>query len=262
MPTSPCTTAAAQGRDRERARALRVRARRIPCLGVRVRRRSGCCGAGCGWCFADLRRRQHRARRRAATDSARGATVQVPRRPLGRAAGRLRGGERCGAGRWRGGAGACSASWSATISRRRSSASSTPGSSAPTQRRRCRRAAAGTAERVADAAPSRSRDHRPVPRSGDAAMSVAIVDYGSGNLHSAAKAFERAARESGHDQPIVVTSDPDAVAPRRPRRAARRRRLRRLPARPRRRARHGRGAGRDASRSRAGRSSASASACS
>src|SRR6201990_2487579 len=43
-------------------------------------------------------------------------------------------------------------------------------------------------------------------------MSVAIVDYGSGNLHSAAKAFERAAREGGHDQPITVTSDPDAVA--------------------------------------------------
>src|ERR1700712_3369505 len=42
-------------------------------------------------------------------------------------------------------------------------------------------------------------------------MSVAIVDYGSGNLHSAAKAFERAARESGHDQPILVTSDPDVV---------------------------------------------------
>jgi glutamine amidotransferase len=42
-------------------------------------------------------------------------------------------------------------------------------------------------------------------------VSVAIVDYGSGNLHSAAKAFERAARESGHDQPIVVTSDPDVV---------------------------------------------------
>jgi glutamine amidotransferase len=42
-------------------------------------------------------------------------------------------------------------------------------------------------------------------------VSVAIVDYGSGNLHSAAKAFERAARESGHDQPIVVTRDPDAV---------------------------------------------------
>ncbi|HEX3859318.1 MAG TPA: imidazole glycerol phosphate synthase subunit HisH [Pseudolabrys sp.] len=43
-------------------------------------------------------------------------------------------------------------------------------------------------------------------------MSVAIVDYGSGNLHSAAKAFERAARESGHDQPIVVTRDPQQVA--------------------------------------------------
>jgi glutamine amidotransferase len=43
-------------------------------------------------------------------------------------------------------------------------------------------------------------------------VTVAIVDYGSGNLHSAAKAFERAAHESGHDQPILVTSDPDQVA--------------------------------------------------
>jgi glutamine amidotransferase len=43
-------------------------------------------------------------------------------------------------------------------------------------------------------------------------VSVAIVDYGSGNLHSAAKAFERAARESGYAQPIVVTSDPEEVA--------------------------------------------------
>ena len=43
-------------------------------------------------------------------------------------------------------------------------------------------------------------------------MSVAIVDYGTGNLHSAAKAFERAAHESGHDQPIAVTSDPADVA--------------------------------------------------
>ncbi len=42
-------------------------------------------------------------------------------------------------------------------------------------------------------------------------MTVAIVDYGSGNLHSAAKAFERAAREHGLEQAIVVTSDPDAV---------------------------------------------------
>jgi glutamine amidotransferase len=43
-------------------------------------------------------------------------------------------------------------------------------------------------------------------------MSVAIVDYGSGNLHSAAKAFERAAHDAGIDQPIVVTSDPEMVA--------------------------------------------------
>jgi imidazole glycerol-phosphate synthase subunit HisH len=40
-------------------------------------------------------------------------------------------------------------------------------------------------------------------------VSVAIIDYGSGNLHSAAKAFERAATESG--QTITVTSDPDVV---------------------------------------------------
>jgi imidazole glycerol-phosphate synthase subunit HisH len=42
-------------------------------------------------------------------------------------------------------------------------------------------------------------------------VSVAIVDYGSGNLHSASKAFERAARENGGAQAIVVTSDPDKV---------------------------------------------------
>ncbi len=42
-------------------------------------------------------------------------------------------------------------------------------------------------------------------------MSVAIVDYGSGNLHSAAKAFERASRESAAGEPIVVTADPDVV---------------------------------------------------
>ena len=43
-------------------------------------------------------------------------------------------------------------------------------------------------------------------------MSVAIVDYGSGNLHSAHKAFERAAREAGLARDIVVTADPDFVA--------------------------------------------------
>jgi glutamine amidotransferase len=43
-------------------------------------------------------------------------------------------------------------------------------------------------------------------------VSVAIVDYGSGNLHSAAKAFERAARDAGIGETIVVTRDPAAVA--------------------------------------------------
>ncbi len=43
-------------------------------------------------------------------------------------------------------------------------------------------------------------------------MSVAIVDYGSGNLHSAAKAFERAARDAGVGETIVVTRDPATVA--------------------------------------------------
>lgn len=40
-------------------------------------------------------------------------------------------------------------------------------------------------------------------------MSVAIIDYGSGNLHSAAKAFERAAAKATKPQAINVTSDPD-----------------------------------------------------
>jgi len=42
-------------------------------------------------------------------------------------------------------------------------------------------------------------------------MSVAIIDYGSGNLHSAHKAFERAASESGIGGDIIVTSDPELV---------------------------------------------------
>ena len=42
-------------------------------------------------------------------------------------------------------------------------------------------------------------------------MHVAIIDYGSGNLHSAAKAFERAARESGSPLTVKVTSSPEEV---------------------------------------------------
>jgi len=42
-------------------------------------------------------------------------------------------------------------------------------------------------------------------------MKVAVIDYGSGNLHSAAKALERAARESGAGDGIEVTRDPETV---------------------------------------------------
>jgi glutamine amidotransferase len=43
-------------------------------------------------------------------------------------------------------------------------------------------------------------------------VKVAIVDYGSGNLRSAAKAFERAAAENAIFARIEVTNEPEAVA--------------------------------------------------
>lgn len=42
-------------------------------------------------------------------------------------------------------------------------------------------------------------------------MKIAIIDYGSGNLHSAAKAFERAVREAGISGSVTVTSDAQIV---------------------------------------------------
>ncbi len=42
-------------------------------------------------------------------------------------------------------------------------------------------------------------------------MTTALVDYDSGNLHSAQKAFERMAAEVGAGS-IIVTSDPDVVS--------------------------------------------------
>jgi glutamine amidotransferase len=42
-------------------------------------------------------------------------------------------------------------------------------------------------------------------------MHVAIIDYGSGNLHSAAKAFERVTREQDSKLAIKVTAEPDEV---------------------------------------------------
>ncbi|MGY5780150.1 imidazole glycerol phosphate synthase subunit HisH [Rhizobium sp. LEGMi135b] len=43
-------------------------------------------------------------------------------------------------------------------------------------------------------------------------MRVAIIDYGSGNLRSATKAFERAARETGINAEIDLTDDAERVA--------------------------------------------------
>ena len=43
-------------------------------------------------------------------------------------------------------------------------------------------------------------------------MSVAIIDYGSGNLRSAAKAFERAAADAGLKTAVNVTSKPADLA--------------------------------------------------
>lgn len=43
-------------------------------------------------------------------------------------------------------------------------------------------------------------------------MQVVIVDYGSGNLRSAVKAFERAAREAGISANIMLSAEADHVA--------------------------------------------------
>jgi len=42
-------------------------------------------------------------------------------------------------------------------------------------------------------------------------MRVAIIDYGSGNLRSATKAFERAAREAGIRAEVALTADAERV---------------------------------------------------
>jgi glutamine amidotransferase len=44
------------------------------------------------------------------------------------------------------------------------------------------------------------------------AAEVAIIDYGSGNLRSAEKAFARVARETGSGHEVVVSGDPARVA--------------------------------------------------
>jgi glutamine amidotransferase len=43
-------------------------------------------------------------------------------------------------------------------------------------------------------------------------VTIALIDYGAGNLRSAAKAFEYAIAKRGRPEAVVVTSDPDVVA--------------------------------------------------
>ncbi len=42
-------------------------------------------------------------------------------------------------------------------------------------------------------------------------MTIAVVDYGSGNLRSVAKALTRAIAEAGRSDQVLVTADPDQV---------------------------------------------------
>lgn len=43
-------------------------------------------------------------------------------------------------------------------------------------------------------------------------MTIALIDYGAGNLRSASKAFERALAAAGESDRVVVTAEPDIVA--------------------------------------------------
>ncbi len=43
-------------------------------------------------------------------------------------------------------------------------------------------------------------------------MSVAIIDYGAGNLRSAEKAFQHAIAERGVNEEVIITADPEIVA--------------------------------------------------
>jgi glutamine amidotransferase len=43
-------------------------------------------------------------------------------------------------------------------------------------------------------------------------QSIALIDYGSGNLRSAEKALQRASRELGGERRVITTDDPDTIA--------------------------------------------------
>jgi imidazole glycerol-phosphate synthase subunit HisH len=43
-------------------------------------------------------------------------------------------------------------------------------------------------------------------------VTIALIDYGAGNLHSASKAFEYAIAATGQPETVTITSDPEIVA--------------------------------------------------
>ena len=43
-------------------------------------------------------------------------------------------------------------------------------------------------------------------------MTIAIIDYGAGNLRSAEKAFQHAIAATASRESVTITSDPDVVA--------------------------------------------------
>ena len=183
-----------------RSGALRVRARRLLVLGVPA----GAVVDAAASAVAGVRRLRHRGRgapgRTAADRRLAGGDHhrQLPAGVAGRFRGRDVASVHAGAAR----AGTTSAWSSATISKSAERrffdawVDKSLDGSVRGQRIRCRR-------RIAQVV--RHRDGTPAadssevlglfPATGSVTVSVAIVDYGSGNLHSAAKAFERAARE-------------------------------------------------------------------
>ena len=173
-------------------------------LGCALQARSGSSGIGCGWrcsagscCWSPSISGSPR--------SASAAARFLPSTCCWRCCSDLKR-QACSAGRCRGATGASSTSWWPTTKRsaeRRFFDRWTAQAARPRQRSMRRSSAGGAAADprrsgpavLETAAAAAGRDHRLVSGAGRVAMSVAIIDYGSGNLHSAAKAFERAARE-------------------------------------------------------------------
>ena len=198
MPSTPCTSRRGTNGRRRRARAPRASCScaTASISGRSCSRRCGCCATGCGWNSSPICCSSAASRSRCA-GSASPSSARAVRSALLLAL--LVGLEASSLRRWklsRRGFAQRRRRGRRRSGRRPSGASSTAGSARDER----------PAPRATPPAPPPSpfaahaavdRHHRAVPAAGGAAVTVAIVDYGSGNLHSAAKAFERAARESG-----------------------------------------------------------------